>query len=51
MKDIKPGEELLTWFDPKLLKRTKRRLSKMERKPVGYTIGCMIFLNIVYLYY
>ncbi|XP_059146054.1 uncharacterized protein LOC131933289 [Physella acuta] len=38
MKDIKPGEELLTWFDPKLLKRTKRRLSKMERKPVGYTI-------------
>ncbi|CAL1541056.1 unnamed protein product, partial [Lymnaea stagnalis] len=38
MKDIKPGEELLTWFDPKLIKRTKRRLSKMERKPVGYTI-------------
>ncbi|BFZ23641.1 hypothetical protein BsWGS_26680 [Bradybaena similaris] len=38
MKNIKPGEELLTWFDPKLLKRTKRRLSKMGRKPVGYTI-------------
>ncbi|KAI8795461.1 PR domain zinc finger protein 2 [Biomphalaria glabrata] len=38
MKDIKPGEELLTWFDPKLLKRTKRRLSKMVRRPVGYTI-------------
>ncbi|XP_005109164.1 uncharacterized protein LOC101855753 [Aplysia californica] len=38
MKDIRPGEELLTWFDPKLLKRTQRRLSKMERKPVGYTI-------------
>ncbi|KAH9508711.1 hypothetical protein Btru_049695 [Bulinus truncatus] len=38
MKDIKPGEELLTWFDPKLIKRTKRRLSKMRRKPVGYTI-------------
>ncbi|GFN90386.1 PR domain Zinc finger protein 14 [Plakobranchus ocellatus] len=38
MKDIQEGEELLTWFDPKLLRKSQRRLVKPERRAIGYTI-------------
>ncbi|GFS07187.1 PR domain zinc finger protein 14 [Elysia marginata] len=38
MKNIDEGQELLTWFDPKLLKRTQRRQARTERRPIGYTI-------------
>ncbi|RUS87899.1 hypothetical protein EGW08_004315, partial [Elysia chlorotica] len=38
MKNIHEGQELLTWFDPKLLKRTQRRQTRTERRPIGYTI-------------